>query len=142
MLNKRLKSTRLSRGLTQVEAAKALGVTQAFLSKLELGGAAPNVAMLKRIAKLYDVTETYLVGDSPPVVPRASGGSAVDRLLQDDTVQPGLSGLAKQDAVTSMLEISDEEWEMLRSIRLDCTPRESGYMLILMAIRGACRESA
>ena len=66
MLNKRLKSTRLSRGLTQVEAAKALGVTQAFLSKLELGGAAPNVAMLKRIAKLYDVTARTPPKPEPP----------------------------------------------------------------------------
>jgi len=49
----RLKKARLDAGLGQVEAAKKLGKTQSYLSKIESGQRRFDVLQLKEFAKLY-----------------------------------------------------------------------------------------
>lgn len=138
MLHKRLKQARQACGMTQIEAAKSLGVTQAFMSKLEVGQSRPNVEMLRKLAKLYGATETYLIGDTQAREAEQGGGQAVGAILADDAAQPGLVDLASNRELSDALGITDAEWSALRSLKVDCTPSASGYIQILAAIRGAC----
>jgi Zn-dependent peptidase ImmA (M78 family)/transcriptional regulator with XRE-family HTH domain len=50
---------REARGLTQTELARALGVSQAMLSKIEAGFKAPTDAMLARISNSLDFPEAF-----------------------------------------------------------------------------------
>lgn len=61
---KRLREARLAAGLTQVEVAKALGKTQAFVSKCELGERRIDPIDLQDFAQLYGVSMAGLVPDA------------------------------------------------------------------------------
>jgi transcriptional regulator with XRE-family HTH domain len=50
---KRLKEARIAAGLTQVEVAKKLGSTQAYISKVEKCQLRVDALELKRLAKIY-----------------------------------------------------------------------------------------
>ncbi len=66
----RIRAARKGARLTQVELAKALGVEQAFLSKLELGKSDPRASALATIAEACGVTTDWLLfgrGDGPPM---------------------------------------------------------------------------
>lgn len=61
-LGERLKKARNDKGLTQIEAAKKLGVTNGALSGYERNYRDPDTNMLKEMAELYEVSLDYLVG--------------------------------------------------------------------------------
>lgn len=65
---------RKSRGLTQKEAAKALGISQALLSHYENGLRECNLDFLLKISEFYDVTCDQILGRAVPA-------------CQDDTEQ-------------------------------------------------------
>ena len=50
-----LKAARVNAGLTQVEAAKKIGISDATLLNYEKGRAVPDVRVLKRIEDVYGV---------------------------------------------------------------------------------------
>ena len=60
----RLRQARSDAGLTQVQVAKALGKTQAFVSKCELGERRIDPIDLANFARLYKRQMAYFVGDS------------------------------------------------------------------------------
>lgn len=51
-----LKAARVNKGLTQIEAAKRLNISPDTLFKYEKGKTFPDVPVLKRIEKLYEVS--------------------------------------------------------------------------------------
>lgn len=53
MVVQRLRKARLDAGFTQAEAAKKLGRTQSYLSKVEHGELRVDVVGIKQFAKLY-----------------------------------------------------------------------------------------
>ena len=55
----RLRQARIAAGLTQVDVARALGRTQAFVSKCELGERRIDPIELADLAKLYRRTLTH-----------------------------------------------------------------------------------
>ena len=57
-----LKSVRLSCNLTQKQVAEKLGVVVSCYANWEQGRTEPSVEMLKRLAKIYQVTTDYLLG--------------------------------------------------------------------------------
>jgi DNA-binding XRE family transcriptional regulator len=61
VLIERLKQARIESGLSQVQAAKALGTTQSHISKAESGQRRIDVIQLKEFAKLYRKEFTYFV---------------------------------------------------------------------------------
>ncbi|HBV95644.1 MAG TPA: hypothetical protein DEF36_01140 [Desulfotomaculum sp.] len=65
-LGERLKKSRQEKGLTQVEAARALGITNTALSNYERGERDPDTSLLKRLSELYGVTADYLLGNADP----------------------------------------------------------------------------
>lgn len=52
-LVKRLKKARIEAGLGQVEAAKKLGRTQSYISKLESGQRRIDVIQVRELAEIY-----------------------------------------------------------------------------------------
>lgn len=62
---KNLKRLRQSKGMTQEQAADALGVSAQTVSRWECRATLPDVAMLPRIARLYCVTIDDLYRESP-----------------------------------------------------------------------------
>ena len=57
----RIKELRNKTGMSQVEFAKRLGVTNAHISKIEKGGTVPSYALIKLIAKEYKVKEDWII---------------------------------------------------------------------------------
>lgn len=58
----RLKELRAENGLAQNELAQKLYVNQRTISNWEKGVREPNIAMIIRIAKFFDVSTDYLLG--------------------------------------------------------------------------------
>ena len=58
----RLKEARLQAGLTTVQLAQKIGLTQAAVSQWESGKKVPGIETISRLADLYGVTVDYLLG--------------------------------------------------------------------------------
>lgn len=61
MLNERIKELRNSRKMTQVELAKALGLTKQCISNWENDNVLPSIDMLCKLADFFSVTTDYLL---------------------------------------------------------------------------------
>ena len=53
---------RSEEGLSQMELADALQISQSSIAKWELGKTEPTLVMLVKLAKFFHVTTDYLVG--------------------------------------------------------------------------------
>ena len=62
MLNERIREIRLARKISQVELAKALGVTKQSVSNWENDNIQPSIDMLVKIADVLPVSTDYLLG--------------------------------------------------------------------------------
>lgn len=56
-----LKSARVNKGLTQVQAAELIGVTTDTLSNYERGKSYPDVPIIKRIEEVYETSYSELI---------------------------------------------------------------------------------
>jgi transcriptional regulator with XRE-family HTH domain len=83
-LGSAIRALRRERGLTLVKLAAATGLSQPFLSQLELGRSRPSMRSLFRIAAALGTTQQALLGLAEPAatVPLAGGGGG--RLLLHD----------------------------------------------------------
>ncbi|HIX09718.1 MAG TPA: helix-turn-helix domain-containing protein [Firmicutes bacterium] len=61
MLNEKIRSLRLSGRMTQVQLAKALGVSKQCVSNWENDNIQPSVEMLIRIARYFNVSTDFLL---------------------------------------------------------------------------------
>lgn len=71
----RIRSLRRARGISQKVIADYLGCSTVVYSRYETGARAPSIDTLQRLAKYYDVSIDYLVGNSP--APTADGAVRV-----------------------------------------------------------------
>lgn len=58
----RLKEVRLEMKLSQIEAAKAVGVAQSTLAGYETGDSLPSYEVLVKLCELYKTSADYLLG--------------------------------------------------------------------------------
>ena len=72
MLNKRLKSLRLSRSLTQDELARQINISPSAVSMYENGAREPDLSTLIAFAKFFNVSSDYLLGLSDNQQPAAT----------------------------------------------------------------------
>jgi transcriptional regulator with XRE-family HTH domain len=93
-----IRTLRRERGLTLMQVAATTGLSQPFLSQVELGRSRPSMRSLFRIAAALDTTQQALLGLAAPAtaVPIASGGAG--RLLLHE---PGAD-------VTEFADLADE----------------------------------
>lgn len=59
----KLRAERVKRGLTEIQVAEDLGLTQGAISKFEHGVKEPSKGTLVALAKYYGVSIDYLVGN-------------------------------------------------------------------------------
>ncbi len=62
MLNERIRSLRLSKGISQVELAKLLSVSKQSISNWENDNIQPSIEMLIHLADIFNVSTDYLLG--------------------------------------------------------------------------------
>lgn len=91
---KRIKILREARGLSQQRLAIELNVSQAMISKYELGQAEPDIQMICSIVRYFDVSADYLLELSDDKYASAAGLSETEKeILFDfkrlDDVQKG-----------------------------------------------------
>ena len=61
-LNENIKQLRLARNLSQVDLAKALGVTKQSVSNWENNNIQPSIDMLIRLSAFFSVSTDYMLG--------------------------------------------------------------------------------
>lgn len=61
-LNENIRQLRLARNLSQVDLARALGVTKQSISNWENNNIQPSIDMLIRLAQFFSVSTDYLLG--------------------------------------------------------------------------------
>ncbi len=85
MIMKRLKELRESRHISQQRLALDLNVSQATVSKYELGKTAPDLLMIIQLANYFRVSADYLleISDSKQNLSDGSLSDAEKRLLFD-----------------------------------------------------------
>ena len=97
-LGQAIRGLRRERGLTLVQVAAASGLSQPFLSQLELGRTRPSMRSLFRIAEALGTTQQALLahGDAGPVPYEAGAGGGARLLLHgpgaDVTEFAGIAG--------------------------------------------------
>src|SRR5215213_8250104 len=80
-----IRALRRERGLTLVQLAATTGLSQPFLSQVELGRSRPSMRSLFRIAEAMGTTQQALLGSASPVAPvPIAGGAGGGRLLLHD----------------------------------------------------------
>ena len=63
-LGARLQAARLSRKVTQIDAAKAIGISQPMLAQVESGARAPSQGMIAKIEKwMSSASRSHLVSE-------------------------------------------------------------------------------
>jgi len=66
MLSDSLKTLRAKHGMSQADLAKKLSVTQQAVGRWEREQTAPDFAMLKKMADIFNVSTDYLLGVESP----------------------------------------------------------------------------
>ena len=62
MLNEQIRELRNIRGISQIQLANKLGVTQQSVSNWENDNILPSIEMLVKIANFFEVSTDYLLG--------------------------------------------------------------------------------
>ena len=57
----KIKELREEKGLSQMQLAKKIGVDQTTISHYEIGKREPDIAMIKKLCKIFDVSADYLL---------------------------------------------------------------------------------
>ena len=93
-IGKKIQQAREDKGLTQVELAQALGITQAGLSNYELGKRRLYLHQIEQIARTLDKSLEYFIG--------AENGE-----------QSGISTPLKERVIGRIMDMSDEDLQNL-----------------------------
>jgi transcriptional regulator with XRE-family HTH domain len=73
-LGENIKKIRKQRGLQQKQVALEVGVDQSNYNKIENGKREPSVAVLKKLADLFEVTTDYLINPDSDIPQEVSIG--------------------------------------------------------------------
>ncbi|WML35671.1 helix-turn-helix transcriptional regulator [Clostridium sp. OS1-26] len=106
MFKERLKELRECKGLTQSQLSEELKIGRASISNYELGTRIPDIDVLIKISKYFNVTTDYLTGQSKfKTLDEAIKMSSTNELLKDSISKlsvPVNNGIIKQ--LSSILE--------------------------------------
>lgn len=123
----RIRNARLKKGLTQKELAEQAGVKQNYISYVERGQRRIFGDILTRVAKVLDVSESYLIGDDT--------GNIQQRVAADVNLQHGLRDLARDKQLIKALKVTGDELHTLASVSLVGPVSKDGYVQLLFTIR-------
>ncbi|WP_428634002.1 helix-turn-helix domain-containing protein [Sedimenticola sp.] len=98
-LGKRIADLRKELGITQVQLAEQLGISQQLIAAYELGIRKIPASMLPTLARLFAVSLEALIGMEKLPAKRSPAS-----ILQRQVEQIGMMPRAKQKFITDMLE--------------------------------------
>ncbi|GMQ74326.1 helix-turn-helix transcriptional regulator [Tetragenococcus halophilus] len=84
MFPEKIKELRQQKKFTQKDVAEKIGVTRPAYTAYEIGKRQPDFETLQKIAKLYEVTTDYLLGNEAPEEEKASKGQTVAAHIDED----------------------------------------------------------
>lgn len=87
MLSEKIKSLRSQRGLTVREFAKMASITHSMVSDFENNRKIPGRKVLKKIADAFEITESELLDDSPPIASPALKADYLDKLKIAEAIE-------------------------------------------------------
>ncbi len=126
-MEERLISLRKGRGMSQLEAAEALGVSRQAVSKWESGAAVPSIDNLRAISRLYEVTIDHLVGneDASPVLSPGPDASAEPEFPHAPAGPKGTDGKRTRELVLCLICLLVAVILVLTAVVIDLTtPQE------------------
>lgn len=98
MLNENIRTLRKRMGLTQVELAERLNVSQSTITSWENGTRRPDLDLLPAIAQIFGVSVDVLIGNNPvPIVSNDPWDveAAFSDMMQDEKFRVLARGMAK-----------------------------------------------
>jgi transcriptional regulator with XRE-family HTH domain len=105
MFSKRLKEIRLFNNLTQQAIADILGVARASISKYEAGISEPTIDTLIKVAKYFDVSIDYLLGNSNiPSISNSENKTDLSTALNLINIGASVLTREKQDMLANLLK--------------------------------------
>jgi transcriptional regulator with XRE-family HTH domain len=143
MIGQRIRELRKSNRVRQTEMARALGITQPTLSRIEAGEIKASAELVQKAAKFLGVNPGDLLPSIAEPVrerelqnpARVAGHEGVRaEILRDAASPPGLRALAADETLIGSLEVRPAEWVALRALPLEGI-RKEGYFQILMTLR-------
>lgn len=125
----------MAAGLSQQALSKATGYSQAHISQMESGDRLPSMETARTLATALKVDLGWLIGEANPGDVNDYRADPRAAIQADYQAAPGLRELAKDEAVTSCLNVQPDEWLCLRSIAFSSPPTAKGYLSLLLHIR-------
>ena len=98
-LNSRIKSLRKEKGLTQLQLAEMLYVTDKAISKWEVGEANPDISLLPKLAEIFNVTIDFLFN-----------GKSDDNKCEEQETNPIIKVSTGNDLVNIYFQPSSETY--------------------------------
>ena len=109
----RFREARLQAGLTTVQLAQKMGLTQAAVSQWESGKKVPGIETISRLADLYGVTVDYLLGrDTGPgnvVLPTEKLDTSTLPILHGKPVWDSVHGWGVVNAIRKNVVFMEEQ---------------------------------
>jgi len=106
MLSDNIKRLRRAKGMTQEEMAERLHVVRQTISKWETGLSVPDADMLMRIAELFEVTISDLLGDiADPVEDRNAIAEQLARINEQLVIKNDRTRKIRQIVIGTLIAI-------------------------------------
>lgn len=128
-LGQRLRKARELAGLSQLEAAKKLGISNGTLSGYERDYRDPDTRMLEKIANLYEVSTDWLLGLADNPTPPGKKAKPYYELTEKDErdiardLERIMNDLESDEALAFYGEPMDEETKRLVRLSLEHSMR-------------------
>ncbi len=100
----RLITLREERKLSQVEVARALGISRSGFSMYELGEREPDMETVRKLASYFNVTTDYLLGQTSE--PRGTTDEGISEEWKRVIVQCKAMGLAPDQVLRALAGLS------------------------------------
>lgn len=122
-LGKRLKRLRVEKGLSQLEMAKALAISNVTLSQYESESRKPDIETLKRLSAFFNVSADYLLFEQTPTPSVSQSVEAFTspedamRFLLEQNVIMGFGGFDINElSDTEIIEFANELLTQLKLV--------------------------
>ncbi|KZU69523.1 helix-turn-helix domain-containing protein [Lactiplantibacillus plantarum] len=123
MIAKRIKELRNLKRISQRELSEKLSVSQQTVGSWETGRSEPNTEMIKKLARFFDVSTDYLLGNNEKTHKSPDWATEADRIDLDKLLQSntpmgyGGMSMAPEDKEKVRNVIEGIYWDRLKKIR-------------------------
>jgi transcriptional regulator with XRE-family HTH domain len=121
-----------------MELAVRAGISQRLVSSIESGDRVGSLETWRSLSEALGVNVGWLSGEVAVREPSEGGVAAI---LTDESSPPGLRALATDQRMADALQITDDEWDALRSMKPPGVLTEQAYLAVLYAIRSDVKST-